>query len=347
MKRVLIVFGSKASEHEVSCVSAYSILNNIDKNKYDVKMLGIDKEGTWFEYTGDIVNLKKNTWIVDVENKIKIENIIEYLKCFDTVFPVLHGKYGEGGFIQGLFEIAEVNYVGCDVLGSSVAMNKTITKRIVETLNIPIVNYVNITENEFNGYLINDKKKEELIDMLIGKIGFPMFVKPNQEGSSYGVTKVNKKDDIFEAINYALKFDSSVLIEKYISNKKEVECAIIERDNNVVASTPGEICSACEVYDYDSKYNNSASYTKIPAEISLENLNKIKEYSKNIFKALGLTSIARVDFFVSDDKIYFNEVNTMPGFTDISMYPKMLMHDKMEYKEIIDILIENSLKNKN
>lgn len=344
MKNVLIVFGSKSSEHEISCKSAYSILNNIDKSKYSVDMIGIDKNGIWFKYTGDILNIKENTWLDDIDNKKKVENVIEYLKKYEVVFPVLHGKYGEDGFIQGLFEMAEVKYVGCKVLGSSIAMNKTISKKLVQSENIPVVEYVNITKEKFNKLLSDEKMFTTFLEELDEKIGFPMFVKPNQEGSSYGVRKVEKKEDVKEAILYALGFDSSVLIEKYISNKKEVECAVIQKDGILFVSTPGEICSANEVYDYNSKYNDKKSYTKIPADISEEKLKKIKEYSKNIFEILNLSSLSRIDFFVTEKDIFFNEVNTMPGFTDMSMYPKMLEYDDIDYSEIISILIENSMK---
>lgn len=341
MKNILVVFGFKSSEHEISCKSAYSILSNIDKSKYNFDMAGIDKSGNWFKYTGDILNIKENTWVEDKDNKIKIDNIIEFLKKYDIVFPVLHGKYGEDGAIQGLFEIAEVKYVGCKVLGSSIAMNKTISKKLVQSENIPVVEYVNITKDKFNDMLSNSNMYNAFIDKVAEKIGFPMFIKPNQEGSSYGVSKVNKKDEIKDAMEYALGFDSTVLIEKYISNKKEVECAVIKKDGKLFISTPGEICSATEVYDYNSKYNNEKSYTNIPANIPVKKLEKVKEYSKKIFEILNLTSLSRIDFFVTDENIYFNEVNTMPGFTDISMYPKMLEYDGIKYSKIIDILIEN------
>lgn len=344
MKNVLIMFGSKSSEHEVSCKSAYSILSNIDKNKYNVEMLGIDKSGVWFKYTGDISNIKENTWLEDIDNKIKIDNIIDFLKKYDVVFPVLHGKYGEDGFIQGLFEIAEVKYVGCKVLGSGIGMNKTVSKKLVQSENIPVVEYINISKCDFNNILSDDKKYKNFLDMVNQKIGLPMFVKPNQEGSSYGVKKVEKIEELKEAILYSLDFDDTILIEKYISEKKEVECAVIVKDGQICVSTPGEVYSPSEIYDFDSKYNDEKSYAKIPAEITREKIETIKEYSNRIFKLLNLASLSRIDFFVTDEDIYFNEVNTMPGFTDTSMYPKMLEHDDIDYSEIISILIENCLK---
>lgn len=341
MKKVLILFGSKSSEHEVSCKSAYNILNNIDRNKYNVKMVGIDKSGIWYEYVGDILNIRENKWLEDVNNKLKIDNVISYLKNYDVIFPMLHGKYGEDGFIQGLFEMAEVKYIGCDVLGSSIAMNKTISKKLVQSENIPIVDYVNITKEHFCNLLDDDKELKRFLDNLTIKLGIPMFVKPNQEGSSYGVTKVEKIEEIKDAILYALNFDNSVLIEKYISNKKEVESAVIEKNGELYVSTPGEVCISNEIYDYNSKYSDIKTSAKIPADISKEKLDIIKQYSKEIFKILNLSSLSRIDFFVTKDNIYFNEVNTMPGFTDFSLFPKMLISDGINYKDIISILIDN------
>lgn len=336
MKRILVIFGSMSSEHEVSCISAYNVLDNIDKDKYEVTKLGISKEGIWYEYIGNISNIKENKWIKDIDNCIKIDNVIEYLKKYDVVFPVLHGKYGEDGTIQGVFELANVKYVGCKVLGSSIAMDKTLSKELVKNIGINVVPYVNITRNQYSNYTNCDYKKIE------EKISFPMFVKPNKEGSSYGVNKAKNIEELKNAIEYALQFDDSILVEKYIQQRKEVECAVIEKNGKVTASTPGMIVIQNEVYDFDSKYNDSTSYTKIPADINEEIITKIKEYAIKIFRELRLNGLSRVDFFVTnEDKIYFNEVNTMPGFTSISMYPKMLMHDGIAYKDIIDILIEN------
>ena len=174
-------------------------------------------------------------------------------------------------------------------------------------------------------------------------MSLPVFIKPNREGSSYGIKKVTKIEDLKDSIEFSLKFDNNILIEKYISEKKEVECAVIENGGNIISSTPGEIVILQDVYDFDSKYNDKTSYTKIPAKISDKTLKLIQEYSKVIFRSFRLNQLARVDFFVTkDENVYFNEVNTMPGFTDISMYPKMLIHDGYSYQEIIDVLIENA-----
>ena len=338
MKKILVIFGSMSSEHEISCISASNVLENIDKAKYLVAMLGIDKNGIWYEYTGEISNIRENKWLEDEKNKRKIENIIEYLRGFDVIFPVLHGKYGEDGTIQGIFEIAKVKYVGCKVLGSSIAMDKICSKELVNAINIPIVDYLTLNKKE---YLKMNGNFEEIENKVEEKFSFPIIIKPNKEGSSYGISKVDNKKNLKDAINFAFKFDDNILLEKYIDNRKEIECAIIYKDGSIYASTPGEIFSKNQVYDFESKYVSQISYTKIPADISDNLIKKIKEYSKQIFKILKLDGLSRVDFFVSEGKIYFNEVNTMPGFTNISMYPKMLIHDGIPYDKIIEILIEN------
>lgn len=342
MKKVVIIFGSISSEHEVSCKSAYSVLKNIDNKKYDISMIGIDKKGKWFEYLGNIENIGNNEWIEDKRNKKEIININKYLRRFDVAFPVLHGKYGEDGTIQQILEDTNVKYVGCGVKSSKIAFDKICAKEIVKSAGIPIVDYISISKNEYYSIINNEEKYCFFLKELEVKLGLPIFVKPNKEGSSYGVSKVEQIEKVKEAIENSLKYDDIVLIEKYISNRKEVECSIIEKEEKIIVSTPGEIVSETEIYDYNSKYNSNISYTKIPAEILEDKIKQIKKYAKNIFKILNLSSLARVDFFISNDKVYFNEVNTMPGFTDISMYPKMLVYDNIAYNEIIEILIENT-----
>ena len=341
MKKVLVIFGSMSSEHEVSCMSAANVIENINKEKYIISMVGIDKQGNWYKYNGSIENIKNNTWMLDEKNKEKISYIIDELRNYDVVFPVLHGKYGEDGTIQGIFEIAGVKYVGCKVLASSIAMNKTFSKKLVETENIPVVDYVNISREKYLDMCNDINIYKEFCDNTVEKLGLPLFVKPNQEGSSYGVTKVEDIEKLKEAISYALEFDNDVLIEKYIKTKKEVECAILQDGLKLIVSTPGQIKTKDTIYSYDEKYNDSSNLPIIPAHILKEQEEKIKEYSKRIFKILNLSSLARIDFFVTDNNIFFNEVNTMPGFTNTSMYPKLLMYDGISYNKIIEILIEN------
>lgn len=335
MIKVLVIFGSMSSEHEISCISAGNILENINTNKNIISKVGIDKKGNWFKYTGSIENIKNNKWLEDDNNKEFIKDVFEELKKYDVVFPALHGKYGEDGTIQGILEFAKVNYVGCQVEGSSIAMNKILSKELVKTIGIPVVDYISVN--------IKDNYDEVLKKLYNSNLKFPVIVKPNKEGSSYGVTKVTDINELEAAIDFGFGYDKNLLIEKYISKRREIECAVLVDH----VSTPGEVVSANEFYDFDGKYNNTSSYTDIPCKVSSNILEKIREYSKNIFKVLNLKGISRVDFFLDeeDNTIYFNEVNTMPGFTNISMYPKMLEHDGVKYSEIIDILIEDAINN--
>lgn len=346
MKRsVLVIFGGISSEHEISCISAANVIDNLDRAKYIVKKIGIDKTGTWYYYEGNVHHIRNGVWNNDIINKKAVTNVKKELKKYEVVFPVLHGKYGEDGAIQGLLEISRVKYVGCKVLGSSIAMDKVLSKELVNDLGIDIVPYISLKYNEFFRQHFN---YDEFINNVQKKIGFPLIIKPSREGSSYGVCKVENIEKIFGAIDYAFRFDKEILIEKYIRPRKEVECAVLENveKSESYISTPGQILISNEFYDFNAKYENIKSDFKIPADISKEQIEKIKEYSKMIFGKLRLSSLARIDFFVSGNKIYFNEVNTMPGFTNRSMYPMLLKADGINYKMLLDILILNALKEK-
>lgn len=338
MIKVLVIYGGMSSEHEVSCLSASNIIENIDKSKYNVTKLGIDKSGNWFIYSGDVEHIKNNKWRDDILNNEKIIDLLSELKKYDVIFPVLHGKFGEDGTIQGLFELVKIPYVGCDTEGSSIAMDKILSKELAKLYGIDVVDYFSINNTD----KINVEELKDIMNKNAMK--FPLIVKPNKEGSSYGIKKATNMEELIEAINYALKFDDKVLIEKYIEERQEIECAVLG-ENKLIASTPGEIFAANEFYDYNSKYENDKSYTKIPANLNEETLNNIKNKSITIFKALRLRGISRIDYLCSksDGKIYFNEANTMPGFTNISMYPKMLEYDGIEYSKVIDKLISYAL----
>lgn len=342
-KNILVIFGGMSSEHEISCISAANVLEKLDKSKYIIKRVGIDKLGNWYYYEGDIHHIRNGVWNNDIINKKVILDILKELKKYDVVFPVLHGKYGEDGAIQGILEMSSVKYVGCKVLGSSIAMDKILSKEMVNSIGIDVVPYVVVKYKEF----FSEKfKHSNFINNIEEKLGLPVIVKPSREGSSYGISKVDTIDKIFAAIDLAFNYDKEILIEKYINDRKEVECAVLENIENSkrYISTPGEIVSANEFYDFNAKYENVKSEFKIPADINNNEIKKIREYSIKIFDKLRLSSIARIDFFVSNGKIYFNEVNTMPGFTNTSMYPMMLIYDGIIYKKILDILISNALK---
>lgn len=342
-KKIAVIFGSMSSEHEISCMSAYNVIKNIDTEQYDVDTIGIDKKGNWFLYLGSAENIGDNSWTKDVKNKNKILNVMEKIKDYDVVFPVLHGKYGEDGSIQGIFEFSDVKYVGCKILGSAIAINKILSKDLVQQLGIKVVDYIALTKNTINN--MQEKDFKELSKNIKERLGYPVIIKPNKEGSSYGIVKVNKEEELKEAITFSLKFDKEVLIERYIEDRIEIECAVLEdkMKGKIFASIPGQIVSANELYDYEAKYKSDKSYVKIPALIDDDKVKKIQEYSKKIFEKLKLSSLARIDFFIQNNNIYFNEANTLPGFTNISMYPMMIEKSGINYKELISILINNEI----
>ena len=313
-------------------MSAKSVIENLNKEKYEVHEIYINKYGKWFE--------NKNGQIEE------IYNLLWTLKELDVVFPVLHGKYGEDGTIQGMLEMLGIPYVGCGVLASAIGMDKAYTKIIFERAGIPQTKYIYIRKRENGYYMVNDNFEEEelKIEKITSKLKFPMFVKPSNSGSSVGVKKVTTIEELKSAIENAQQYDNKILIEEEIVGK-EVECAILE-DEKINVSTVGEIKSAEEYYSFDAKYNIPESKTIIPAEIANDEAQRIKELAIKAFKAIDGKGLARVDFFIENEtnKIYINEINTMPGFTQISMYPKLFENIGIGYTELLDKLIENACK---
>ena len=342
-KKLGVIFGGMSTENEVSVVSAQSILNNLDREKYEVFPIYIDKQGNWFKY---IETDEKREFGEEVKNIEKIDNIIEYLKKLEIIFPVLHGLYGEDGTIQGLFELLKIPYVGCKVLASSVGMDKVYTKIVFEKAGLNQTPYVYVRKYKGN-YIYVDKNfnetivsTEKLADIVVEKLKFPMFIKPSNSGSSVGVRKAQTEKELIEAIEYAAKFDKKILIEQGIIGK-EVECAVLGNED-VIASCVGEIKAADEFYSYDAKYKNEESKTEIPANIEEEISNKIRKQAITAFKSIDGKGLSRVDFFIENgtNRIIINEINTMPGFTNISMYPKMFDKSGIKYKELLTKLIE-------
>ena len=333
-----VIFGGMSTENEVSCVSGASIIKNLNKEKYDVYPIYIDKTGKWFETQ----NLR--------DRKV-IKNIIEYLKSLDVIFPVLHGLYGEDGTIQGIFELLKKPYVGCGVLASSVGMDKVYSKIIFNKAGINQTKCVYIRSNNDKYIYVDDEfneKKlelEKISDLVIEKLKFPMFVKPSNSGSSVGISKVHDNEELENAIMEAAKYDKKILIEQEI-NGREVECAVLGNED-VISSCVGEIKAADEFYSYDAKYNNKESKTLIPAEISEEKSKEIQKLAIKAFKAIDGKGLSRVDFFIENEtqKVYINEINTLPGFTSISMYPKLFEQVGIKYSELLDKLIELAQKN--
>lgn len=332
MIKLGIVYGGVSTEHDISVMSAKSVIENLDKEKYEIHEIYINKYGKWYE-------------VIDDE-KEEIYNLIWTLKKLDVVFPVLHGLGGEDGTIQGMLEMLKVPYVGCKVLASSVGMDKVYTKIIFEKAGIPEAPYVYIKKKE-NGYIIvneNFEEEEFKVESITKKLNYPMFVKPSNSGSSVGVKKATNNEELKMAIENAGQYDNKILIEQGI-NAREVECAILD-GTEVRASTVGEIISAEEFYSFDAKYNISESKTIIPADISKEQIEQIQKLAIRAFKAIDGSGLARVDFFIEKDtnKIYINEINTMPGFTKISMYPKLFEAVGIKYSELLDKLIANAIK---
>lgn len=320
MKKVLLLFGGESKEHQVSCESANFIIQNIDKKKYDLSIVGITTNGTWYKINN---NFKIDK---DWQNTLneKIDNIVEYLKSFDIVFNIIHGNTGEDGKLQSLFELFKIKYVGCDSYSSLICYDKLITKLFLEKYNIPQVPYL----------IYNDK-----IDLK--QIEYPIIVKPNKSGSSIGINIANNYKEAKRAIGEALKVDSSVIIEKYIKNKRELECAIIENKNKLIISEIGEIINNAKWYDYISKYMSNTEI-KI-ANISEDLTIQIKNLSKTIFKILKCKKLSRIDFILDsdDNTLYFNEINTIPGFTKFSMFPMLIEKLGINQSKLLDIMLDS------
>ena len=341
-KKLGVIFGGMSTENEVSVVSANSILNNLDKEKYEIYPIYIGKDGTWYEYSKKSDDIQLGQL---VEHGKQIENVMKYLKNLDIIFPVLHGLYGEDGTIQGLFELLKIPYVGCKVLASSVGMDKVYTKIIFEKAGLKQAKYeyirkyqekyINI-DSEFNEKIMT---LDETANNIERNLKYPVFVKPSNSGSSVGINKATNIEELKKYIEYASKFDNKILIEQGIVGK-EVECAVLGNED-VIASCVGEIKAADEFYSYDAKYKNEESKTCIPADIPEDVSEKIRKQAVKAFKAIDGKGLSRVDFFVEKEtnEIYINEINTLPGFTNISMYPKLFEASGISYGELLDKLI--------
>lgn len=335
MIKLGIIYGGISTEHDISVMSAKSIIENLDKEKYEIHEIYINEYGKYFEKGSG--------------EREEIYNLVWTLKDLDVLFPVLHGLGGEDGTIQGMFEMLKIPYVGSGVLASSIGMDKVYTKVIFEKARIDQAPYIYIKKNK-NGYAIIDEKFEEeefKIEKITDKIKFPMFVKPSNSGSSIGVKKATNNSELKMAIEHAGEYDNKILVEQGI-DAREIECAVLE-DKDIITSTVGEIISAEEFYSFDAKYNIQESKTIIPAEIEESKMEEIKKLAVKAFKAIDGKGLARVDFFIEKEtnKIYINEINTMPGFTKISMYPKLLEAIGITYSELLDKLIEKALNNEN
>jgi len=338
--RVGVLFGGRSGEHEVSLRSAASVIEATDKKKYEVVPIGITKQGAWL--TGaDAEALLAGNYDGSAGSNSP-EQVLADLKI-DVVFPVLHGTFGEDGTIQGLLELANVGYVGSGVLGSAAGMDKDMMKRLFRDAKLPQVKYVCVLRSEWESAPKKVRKKIE------DALRYPLFVKPANLGSSVGISKVHEASELAAAIDEAAKYDRKIVVEQGVGGKRnkarEIECAVLGNDQPK-ASICGEIVPSKEFYDYDAKYIDEGSKLLIPAKISRAQQKQVQQMAIEAFKACDCAGLSRVDFLMdpATEKFYLNEVNTMPGFTSISMYPKLWGATGVDYPSLIDQLIQLGLE---
>jgi len=350
-----VIFGGRSGEHEVSLMSASSVLNVLDREKYDVTCIAIDKQGIW--WSGENVLEALHEGSTDTLDRVFLlpepgkntlykrmqagsQEQITPIVDLDVVFPILHGTFGEDGTLQGFFEMADIAYVGAGVLGSSVGMDKAIFKDVMRSNNIPVVNWITFTRKEI----------EEDIDFVIKKCEelapYPLFVKPANLGSSVGISKVKNHSDLVEGLMEAAQYDRRILVEKGL-DAREIEVSVLGNES-CRASIAGEIKPADECYSYNAKYINDNSELFIPADIPEEIAKKIHDIAIQAYKAIDCAGLTRVDFLLENitNRIFLNEVNTIPGFTSISMYPKLWEHSGLPYSDLIDQLIDLAFERK-
>ena len=350
--RVGVIFGGRSGEHEVSIVSARSVIKALDKDKYQVIPIGITKEGRWI--AGDqaikflaegikrlpfksilapdptekhLVNVKEKNLVPVAGRKPSITNL-------DVIFPLVHGTYGEDGKLQGLLAMADIPYVGAEVLGSAMAMDKVIQKQLTDAAGLISAKYDWFIKKDWR------RDQTQIIRRLERELKYPMFTKPANSGSSVGIGKCHNRRELILGIKDALRYDNKIIVEQGIENIREIEIAVLGNDNPK-ASVPGEIVASNEFYDYDAKYVDGKSQAIIPADLPKSTAKELQNIAVAAFKILNLSGLARVDFLVKKDshKIYLNEVNTIPGFTSISMYPKLWEASGLSYQKLLDTLI--------
>ena len=353
--KIAVIFGGKSSEHEVSLMSATSVMNAMDKEKYEIIPIGITKKGQWMLYDGPIDQIETGEWEDIAREKIKKDpkkydfyivpmgqqaKTAKSLKeLADVVFPILHGPLGEDGTIQGLFEMADVAYVGTGVLASSVGMDKIYTKKVFEQEKLPIGKYMVVMRKKLR------EDQEACLKEIEEKFAYPIFIKPANLGSSVGISKVHDRKELISGLLKAAKHDRKILIEAFIKGR-EIECAVLGNDE-VKASIPGEILPSHEFYDYDAKYfDDGKSKMIIPANLPEDVIKRIREIAVKAYKSIDCTGLSRVDCFFDEenDRIYINEINTMPGFTKFSMYPLLWQETGIPYTKLIDELIKLAIE---
>ena len=348
---VCVLFGGMSPEHQVSLRSAASVLQNLNPEKYNIMPVGITKEGDWFLYGGsDYTQLPGDKWLENPDNRRAAISPVrgQGLLCFegdcvvrqqvDVVFPVLHGENGEDGAMQGLLQMAGIPYVGPHIAESAVSMDKTLTKLVADQAGVPQAAWELIRASELPA------RMDQMLDKIETRFAYPVFVKPAGTGSSVGVSKAMDRAQLKNALEAAAAYDEKILVEEFIHGR-EVEVAVLGNDTPV-ASVCGEIDSGAEFYDYDAKYITDTSVAYIPARISEEVAEQVREQAVKVYNAIGCKGLSRVDFFVTyeDNRVVFNEINTLPGFTSISMYPKLFAASGIAYDELLDQLLELALE---
>ena len=341
--KVGIIFGGRSAEHEVSLQSAKNVIEAIDKEKYEPVLIGVDKKGKWLLAdsskfllnSGDPKLIKLNNemsqsvaLVPQSDGRISNLDTHQSDKSIDVVFPILHGPFGEDGTMQGLLKLANIPFVGAGVLGSAIGMDKDVMKRLLRDAGIPIGRFLTIKEKDIPTY-----------EAVVKNLGLPFFIKPANMGSSVGVSKVSEKKDFDKAIREAFKYDRKILIEENIAGR-EIECSVLGNDNPI-ASVPGEVIPKNNFYSYEAKYlDENGAVLEIPAKLSKNIVKKIQDLAVKTFKVLNCEGMGRVDFFLKENgQILVNEINTIPGFTSISMYPKLWEASGISYAELIDRLI--------
>lgn len=343
--RVGVIFGGRSGEHEVSLVSATSIMQALDPAKYDVVPIGITREGKWLSSQRAMGLLKAANGLESEPERflvpepgrrslVTVDRPSETQEPLDVVIPIVHGTYGEDGTLQGLLELSNLPYVGAGVLGSAVGMDKITQKQLFENLGLPVVKY--------RWFLSRDcrERRDYVVRQVVKTLGYPVFVKPANTGSSVGISKAHNRKELLEAMDLAMAYDRKVLFEAGVDGVREIECAVLG-NNDPRASVLGEIVPSNEFYDYDAKYVDGKSNAIIPAKLPRQKAEAIRNMAVEAFRVLDLAGMARVDFFVTrkTGRVYLNEVNTLPGFTSISMYPKLWEATGIGYAELLDRLI--------
>ena len=331
MKRIGVIFGGRSGEHEVSLLSATSVIEAIDRNKYQVVMIGITREGQWKLYQGEISEIASGAW----EKTAEPITVSQLKGLADFIFPVLHGPYGEDGTIQGLFEMLDVPYAGCGVLASALCMDKVSAKKIFEEAGLPTSRYKLVYSENLAEHM------EEIVADIEAELPYVMFVKPSNMGSSVGISKVRNADELRQALLLAAKYDRRIIIEEGI-DCREVETGVIGNYKPEVAAV-GEIVAKLDFYDYTAKYtDDSGTEISIPAQLPKLTYEKIRALAKEAYRACDCSGFSRIDFFVDrkTGEVYINEINTIPGFTKYSMFPKMWEEMGVGFTELIERIVE-------